>query len=807
MIKNYFKTAWRNLMKYKLYSFLNIAGLTVGILCSCLIFLYVRDEMSYDNYSPLGDRTYRINFFAKLGDQNATTALTPALAGPVFKTEMPQIEEICRLKQHAGAIVKYENNSYNESNVLFADSSLFRVFNFPLLEGSAATALTEPNAVIMSATMAKKYFGNSDAIGRSIKLDNGKLYKVTAVMKDIPANTHFKCDMFLSMASLEDSRQENWGNTSYITYLVLKPGTNIDQFSRTMTQSFIKHFSHVLQQYLNTTWEDFTKAGNYARLELIPLLKIHLYSQLQDELDVNSDIKYVYIFSIVGILILALACINFINLTTARASKRGKEVGIRKVAGATRSGLAKQFLGECFFISTQSWILALALARVLLPLFNQLSGKQFSASDIFSWQFLPVSFLITVVTGFLAGLYPALFLSSFTPVKVLKGAKETSHSKSLLRNGLVVFQFFITTVLLVSAFVVYQQLEYIRNKNLGFNKEQVLVINNGYLLGDKVQAFKQKLLQLPSVSNVSVSNYLAVSKDGDHFSVIKGKNPSTENTVLVDNIWADADFVQTMGITVVQGRDVSKTNVSDSNAVLINEEFAKTFGYPSKPVVGQEIGLPQDEGKLQMYSIVGVMKNFNYGSLHSKIGPMVLFPNGYPSYINVRCKTTQIASLISSLQTAWKEMASGQPFSFNFLDEVFTQLYEKENRIGTITSVFTFVAISIACLGLLGLVTFMAEQRSKEIGIRKVLGAGTFTITKLMAKDFIRLVLVSVVIAFPVAWYGMSKWLNDFAYRIDMHWWMFAIIALAALVIALLTVSFQAIKAAIANPVKSLRTE
>ncbi len=807
MIKNYFKTAWRNLMKYKLYSFLNIAGLTVGILCSCLIFLYVTDELSYDNYNPLAERTYRINFFGKFGERAVSSAQSPAPAGPLFKREMPQVEEMCRLLPNGRSIVKYENTSFNESNVLFADSSLFRVFNFPLLQGNAATALTEPNTAVMSVTMAKKYFGISDAIGRTIKLDNDKLYKITAVMKDIPANTHFKCDMFLSMASVEDSRADNWGSTNYATYLVLKEGTNTEQFSKTMTQSFIKHFSAVLKQYLNTTWEEFTKSGNYARLELFPLQKIHLYSQLEDELDVNGDIKYVYIFSIVGILILALACINFINLTTARASKRAKEVGIRKVAGATRSGLARQFLGECFFISIQSWILALTLAWLLLPFFNQLAGKQFSAGNIFSWQFLPASFLITVVTGLLAGLYPALFLSSFTPVKVLKGAKEISQSKSLLRNGLVVFQFFITTVLLVSAFVVYKQLEYIRNKNLGFDKEQVLVVNDGYLLGNNVQAFKQRLLQLPSVSNVSVTNILAVSKDANNTSIIKGRNPSTENTVLVNNMWVDADFVKTMGIQIVQGRDVSKINVSDSTAVLINEELAKSFGYPSKPVIGQEIGLPQDEGKLSMYNIVGVMKDYNYGSLHSKIGPLVLFPNGSANFINVKCKTTQITSLISLLETAWKEMAPGQPFSYNFLDEKFAQIYETENRIGKITGVFTVIAIIIACMGLLGLVTFMAEQRRKEIGIRKVLGAGTFTITSLMAKDFIKLVLVSVVFAFPVAWYGMSKWLNDFAYRIEMQWWMFALIALAALVIALLTVSFQAIKAAVANPVKSLRTE
>ncbi|MEP6845886.1 MAG: ABC transporter permease, partial [Panacibacter sp.] len=540
MFKNYFKTAWRNLMKYKLYSFLNIAGLTVGILCSCLIFLYVTDELSYDNYSPLAERTYRINFFGKLGERDVNSAQTQAPAGPLFKTEMPQVEEMCRLRPNGRSIVKYENNSYNESNVLFADSSLFRVFNFPLLQGNAGNALTEPNTAVMSATMSKKYFGNSDAIGRTIKLDNDKLYKITAVMNDIPANTHFKCEIFLSMSSLEDSREDNWGSTNFATYLVLKPGANIDQLSKTMTQSFIKHFGAILKQYLNTNWEEFTKNGNYAKLELFPLQKIHLYSQVEDELDVNGDIKYVYIFSIVGILILTLACINFINLTTARASKRGKEVGIRKVAGATRSGLAKQFLGECFFISILSWILALALAWLLIPVFNQLSGKQFSSGDIFSVQFLPVSFLITVLTGLLAGLYPALFLSSFTPVKVLKGAKETSHSKSLLRNSLVIFQFFITTVLLVSAFVVYQQLQYIRNKNLGFNKEQVLVINDAYLLNNNVQAFKQRLLQSPAVSDVSVTNSLAVSKDNNSTSIIKGRNPSTENTVLINNIWTDA---------------------------------------------------------------------------------------------------------------------------------------------------------------------------------------------------------------------------------------------------------------------------
>jgi putative ABC transport system permease protein len=807
MIKNYLTIAWRNLMKYKLYSFLNIAGLTVGITSFCLIFLFVKDELSYDNYHTKADQTYRINFYGKLGEQTAHTAQTPAPAGPLFKEVLPDIETMCRITSNGRSIVQYENNSFNESHVLFADSTLFEVFNFKLLQGNPFNALKAPGAAIVSATTAKKYFGNSDPMGRTIKLDNDKLYSVTGVMADIPSNTHFKADIFLSMASFEDSRIDNWGSTNYQTYLVLKRGADPKKLSATVTDLFIKNFSFVLKQYLNTTWEGFTKNGNYARLELFPMRDIHLYSNLEDELDVNGNIRYVYIFSIVGLLILALACINFINLTTARSVVRMKEVGVRKTVGAFRSSLAFQFLGESLFLAITAWLFALVIIWLLLPLFDQLAGKQFDTADIFSFRFLLPSLVVASFTGLTAGLYPALFISGFKAISILKGAKISGHSKSYLRSGLVIFQFFITTLLLVSALIIYLQLRFIRNKNLGFNKEQVLTINDGYLLQNNLSAFREKIIQFPAVKSVSVTNRLPVSKDRNNTSIIKGRVASNENTILVNNFWVDQDYVKTFGISIVEGRDLSREITTDSSAVLVNEVLAKEFGYPNKPVAGQELGLPADSGKINPYHIVGVMKDFHFTSLRDKIGPLVIFPNGYANYISIRFDVKDVSSLIQQIGSVWKTMAPGQPFSYNFLNEKFAQIYETETRVGTVINVFTIIAVIIACLGLLGLVIFMAQQRRKEIGIRKVLGAGVFTITSLLAKDFMLLVIIAIALAFPLAYFLMQSWLNDFAYRVDIRWWMFAIVGLAALFVALLTVIFQAIKAALANPVKSLRTE
>ncbi|MEP7268742.1 MAG: ABC transporter permease [Saprospiraceae bacterium] len=805
MFQNYLKIAWRILMKSKMYSLLNISGLALGVLCASYIYLYVGNELSYDRFHPLADNIYRVNFSGQLGDQIVNTAQTPSLAGPTFKEQIPGVKNMCRIKPNGSMVIKLDHVSFTETKVYFADSTLFDLFNFPILQGDPMTALKETNTAVITASLAKKYFGQSNPMGQSLIIDNDDLYKITAVIQDLPLNSHIEADMFLSMTSYSDSRVENWGNTNYNTYLLLENGANISHIAESISSIFYKKFAVELRKYLNVDIEEFKKTGNFFYLSLMPISKIHLYSDLEGELGVNGKSTYVYLFSIIGLLILALAIINFINLTTALASKRAKEVGIRKVTGAVKSGLTGQFLGESIFISFLAWVIAIVGSASTLSLFNDLSGKQFGISDLMSVRFIFSSLFIALLSGLLAGIYPALFLASYTPIKVLKGISIASGNKSIFRNGLVVFQFFITTVLLVCSVVVFNQLKYMRDRNMGFDKEQIMTVKNAYLLGQSAKTFKEKLLQQSFVKSVSITNSLTVTNDPNTSSIVKGRIASNENAILAANIFVDEDYVKTMGMKIAQGRDFSSLITGDSTSVLINEELAKSFGYPDHYSEGQELSRMGDQ--LITYRIIGIIKNFNFGNLRERIRPMVIYPSPYTAYVNIRFDGKDAATLIKNVEATWKSIAADQPFSYTFLDQSFNNLFEADQRLGRIISVFTFISIIIACLGLLGLVTYMAEQRIKEIGVRKVLGAGAFSIVVLLSKDFIRLVMLSFLFAIPVAWYSMNKWLQNFAYRMDLKWWMFAIVVLGALAITFISVSYQAIKAAFANPIKSLRTE
>lgn len=808
MLTSYFKLAWRNLRKNSVYSLINISGLTVGMLCFLFIFLYVKDELSYDDYRAGANTVYRLNFYGKLGDQSANSASSPGPAGPAFKEAFPEISDMCRLRQKGSFVVRYNDRSFSEEHVIFSDSTLFNLFPFRLLEGDPASALREPNSAVITESMAKKYFGDVEsAVGKALTFDNERLYKVTGVMEEVPKNTHFYFNCFLSMSSLGESREEEWGSTNFHTYFALRPGTDPGVLSRKASDLFVQHFTPVLKQFLNISWEEFTRAGNYARVEFFPVRKIHLYSDLHDELAANGDIRYVYILSIVGLLILALACINFMNLATARSAVRAKEVGVRKAVGAARGDLTRQFLSESVLMSLIAWMLSIAGLLVLLPFFCDLAGKKIAATALSGPGFLLPSLALAVVVGLAAGTYPAFILSAFKPVKVLKGALSGLAPKSNLRSGLVVFQFFTTTVLLISALVVYRQLEFIRHKKLGFNKEQVLVLNDAYLLGNKLTAFKERMLQNPAIRYASASSFLPVTFDRNTTSIIKGKNPTPENTLLVNNWWADQDYLKTMGFELVEGRDFSTDLRSDSTAVVVNEVLAKSFGYPQQPVVGQEIGLPREEGNIEMHQIVGVVRNFHFASLRQNIEPLAIFVGGAPELISFRLQTADIKPVIRDLQSVWNEMAPGQPFEYTFLDQRFDRMYEAETRTGKIAGTFAFLAVFIACIGLFGLATFTTQQRTKEIGVRKVLGASVAGLTGMLARDFLKLVILAIAIAVPLAYYFMQKWLADFAYRIDLQWWMFGAAGMSAVAVAFLTVSFQSIKAALANPVKSLRNE
>ena len=806
MLRNHLTIAWRNLTKYKFYSFINIAGLAFGLAAFLFILLYVKDELSYDDQHPFADRTYRVDGDGRLGDQVISTAQGGAPVGPTMKADFPEVETFCRFRHRGSYLVKYDNRHYKEENVVFTDSTVFQVFAIKMVQGDPLQALTQPNSLVLSEEMAEKYFGIADPMGKSLTLDNDKEYKVTGVIEKMPTNMHFNSEFLLSMSTLEDSRENQWGNMNYNTYVVLQKGLDMEAFEAKMNQHLIyKYFAPEVEKYIGMAWSEFLEGGNAFDYSLFPLKDIHLTSDKEDELAANSDIKYVWIFSIIGLFILLIACINFMNLSTARSAIRAKEIGVRKVIGALRKDLVGQFLGESMMVSVLALLLAWIAVYAALPYFNELSGKTFILDQIATPGFALISFALAAITGLLAGSYPAIFLSRFQPVKVLKGVFKLDSSKPHFRNGLVVFQFLITVFLICGTIVVYQQMDYIQDKKLGFERDHLIMVNDAYALGEKTEAFKEKMLTFPEVEHATVSGFLPVPSYRNNSSYFKGRKAEMGNAILINNWRVDYDYVKTMGMEILNGRDFSKEMPTDSLGVIVNERLASY--YEGDPI-GQEISNfegPNEE--LVTFKIIGVVKDFNFESLRQNIEPVGLFLGRSRGYVTMRTHTSDIPAFINSLQSTWNDMAPGQPFSYTFMDESFDRMYRAEQRIGSIIGTFAFLAILIACIGLVGLSTFIAQQRTKEIGVRKVLGASTSGLVGLLSKDFLKLVVVALVIAVPLSWWAMNTWLQGFAYRIEMGWGIFALAGIIALAIAFLTVSVQSVRAALANPVSSLRSE
>lgn len=805
MWKNHLKIAWRNLKKSKLYTAINIFGLSSGLIAFLFILLYVQDELSYDSYNAFSDRLYRVDFQGRLGEQEINSAQNAAPLGPALKEIYPEVEGFMRFRSHGSFLVKYQNRNHKEDRISFVDSTFFTLFNIPLLKGQPTEALKAPYSVVLTQAMAQKYFGIEDPIGKQLILDNGDAFEVTGVMEEIPHNTHFQYDFLLSMSTSEESRNQQWGSFNFNVYVLLQKGADRTAFQDKIQDVLIDNFGKEVEQYVGLSWEEFIAAGNQGQYSLTAVEEIHLHSNLEGEMGPNGNIAYVWIFSIIGLFILFIACINFMNLSTASASTRAKEVGVRKVVGAARGSLIQQFLSESLLISVLSGALAMVGIWFLLPYFNELAGKDLPGLIIQNSGFIVLAAFISVGVGILAGSYPAFFLSAYQPIKVLKGQVERGQSKSWLRSGLIVFQFLITTTLIIGALVVYRQLEFVQNKQLGFDKDQVLIVNDAYALGDNIGAFKERLVQNPAVEHVSVTGYLPVPSYRNSTSFFKGNSPVPENAILMNNWYIDQEYIPTFEMEMVEGRAFSTAFPSDSSAVIINEKAAE-FWQGEDPV-GKQVSQYDNQDRLVTHTIVGVIKNFHYESLRSRIQPLALFLGESRGAVSMRLQTDDMAGFISFLEKGWNELAPGQPFAYDFLDESFDQMYRAEQRVGRIISTFTILAIFIACIGLFGLATFAAKQRTKEIGIRKVLGASLSGLVGLLAKDFLGLVVISLVAAIPIAWYGMNKWLQNFAYSTSLDWWIFAVAGLSAIAIAFMTVSFQSLRAALANPVKSLRSE
>ena len=813
MIKNYLKIALRNLWKNKGFSAINIFGLAVGLASCLLITLYVTDELSYDRYNKKADRIYRINSDLRFGGADLHMTETSDMMGELLKKDYPQVEEYTRIYNNEGdKLIKKGDEFIDEPRIAYVDSTFFDVFTLPAIEGNPNKALFEPNTVVLTETAARKYFNDVHAMGKILEIKNDATtipFKVTAIIKDVPKESHFNFEVFLSMKNAN----YQWGQLTshnFHTYLLLKPGTDYKAFEKHFDQYIDKYVLPYAQQFIKiNNMAEFKKAGNKLDYSLMPLTDIHLKSDFNFEITPSGNIQYVYIFSVVALFILILACINFMNLSTARSAKRAKEVGIRKVLGTERKTLITQFLTESTITAFIALGIALLMAYLVLPFFNDIAAKSLSITNLFNKQVISFLLLLPFIVGLLAGSYPALFLSKFKPIIVLKSNLNTGFKKSSLRNVLVVFQFAISIMIIIGTIIVYSQLHYIQTKQLGFNKNQVLIINGTNALGKNAQAFKNDVLAMEAVSSGTLSAYLPVTNSSrSDNSYSKEAVMNTQSGIDMQTWIVDYDYIKTMGMEIVKGRNFSKDYGSDSSAILITETTARMLGFddPVGKTIYSPTGIP-GAGALVPVQIIGVVKDFNFESLRHKLGPLCMQLGNSNGLASFKVSTTNTKNLIAQIEKKWKQLAPGMPFSYRFMSDSFNEMYHSEQRVGNLAVVFAILAILIACLGLFGQVTYMAEQRHKEIGVRKVLGASVSNVVLLLSKDFLLLVTIAAVLAFPVAWWGMHKWLMDFEYRIHINVWIFVIAGMAALLIALLTVSYQAIKAALANPVKSLRTE
>ncbi len=813
MLKNYFTIAFRQLKKQKMYSVIKIGGFALSIAACLLIALYIRDELSYDSFYANTSRIYRIIEEFNDNGKIVGDADLPEPAARALKADYPEVELSGRLMPHEVFYGAGNNeirrtdkteDSY-ETKFSYADPSMLDILEIPMMYGDKKTALAEPNTMVISKKVADKFFPNENPVGKTMILndDKNKIYRIDGVMQDFPKNSHIQYDYFLTLTghSFFNGEQNYWGANNYFTYVRLKPGANAELFRSKLNRILEKYYMTAAKQSGDKGWMESIKK---AKIVAQPIADIHLRSyNISDGLG-KSDIRFVWLFGAIACFILIIACINFINLSTAKSANRAKEVGLRKVVGSYRINLIKQFLTESLLFSFTSFALAIIIASLSLPLFNTLAGKSLIIPWD-TWWLLPSMILAAAFIGVIAGAYPAFYLSVFKPINVLKGQLSRGSKNSVLRNSLVVFQFVTSIILIIGTIVIYKQTHFILNRDSGFDKDQVMLIQGANTLDNKtaMPSFKNELLNLSNVESVAVSDYLPVSgtkRDGNTFYKEGRKNLDAG---VSGQIWiCDCDYIKTLGIKLKEGRFFSRDMASDSAATIINTSMKEKLGL--KNCLGQII--TDDSG--DHLRIIGVVDDFNFETLRHTVSPLIFtLGNNYSSIVAVKINPENVQSTIASVTAVWKKFAPAQPIRYTFLDEDFRNMYADVQRMGNLFTSFAVLAIIIACLGLFALSAFMAEQRNKEIGIRKVLGATTTSIITMLSKDFVRLVLIAFVISAPVAWWAMNKWLEGFAYRIHIKWWVFVVAGFTALLIALITVSFQSIKAAIANPVKSLRTE
>tara|TARA_R110001606_G_scaffold51628_2_gene128345 strand:- start:1049 stop:3391 length:2343 start_codon:yes stop_codon:yes gene_type:complete len=775
-----------------------------------IISLYIYDELSYDKMFADADRIHRIDADIKFGGAEIKAAESaPPMAG-ALKRDYSQVESTVRFRTLGSMYVKKVGGetSSKENKVTYADSTFFEFFGIDLLVGNSKTALTGTNSLVLTKTAAEKYFGSTDVLGQDLLLNNSDTYTVTGVIEDMPKNSYFnEYSIFLAMAGNVASREELWGSNNYFTFIKLIPEARVEDFQAPLQGMLERYMLPWAQKYFpGMTAESFAASGNYIRYHTMALTDIHLHSDRNSEMNATSSIQNIYILSFIGLFLIILASVNFMNLSTAHSLKRAKEVGVRKTLGSNKLNLIFQFLTESGLIAFISLIAALLITMITLPFFNGFTGKVITIpfTQPLFWLILLAA---TIVLGLFSGCYPAFFMSRFTPVKTLKGGASESVGNGRVRNALVIFQFSISVFLIVSTLVVFQQLNYIQSKDLGFTKDQVLLINEISPLGSKANAFKEEILKMGNVENVTLSDFYPTPSWRSDSSFFQEGASSQESAIQMQTWGVDTDYLKTLQMNIVAGRDFNKQYATDSTAVIINEATLPILNVTAEEALGMRISEEIELENPTYYTVIGVVKDFHFKSLRENIGALGLHVNKTAENMAVRLSGGDYSNSITEIENKWNEMAPGQPFDYQFMDEAFNTTYEAELKLSQIFFIFTILSIFIACLGLFGLAAFNAEKRTKEIGVRKVLGATVSQISYRLTVDFLKLVGIAILVSLPLGWFAMNKWLEDFSYRIDMGVGVFVLAAVLSIVVAIVTVSYQSIKAAIVNPVKSLRSE
>lgn len=803
MLNNYVTIALRNLRRKRVFSLINILGLSIGLAACLLIAAYVRDETHYDRYAIRAKDIYRVDL-TLTGNTTSHYPMVDNAVGPGMAANYPEIETYTRMGRLGDLFVRAGDRQFKEQQLAFAAPNFFEIFTLPFLEGDAHTALMAPACLVVTRAFATKYFGSAPALGKTLQFGPFGACKITGVIAGIPDESHFHFDAFLSEPTFPINHP-TWTNLGFYTYLLLRPGADPKKLQARFPDLVAKYCVPEIAHDMGVPLAAAQKAVNTFIFSLMPLTDIHLHSDTKYELEAGGSSLYVLIFGALAVFILLLACANFTNLSTASAAGRGREVGIRKVMGSLKIQLVAQFLVESILLTAFAMLLAILLVRLLLPYFNQVSGKHILFSSFLDYPALIASLALTVVVGAAAGMYPAFVLSSFNAIQALRsGATLKGGRRSLLRSSLVVFQFVVSIALIVATLVVYRQLHYMQDRRLGYDKDQVLYIQDADLLGNNLEAYVQQLLQDRRVADASPTWGVPASGNMDGTEIYPKKDGPDNGHEIHTNIYhVDYDFVPTLGLQIIRGRNFSRDFPTDSSGVLINETEASDLGWGHTDPLGKTI---VRSGR-QEYKVIGVVRDFHYLSVKQKIAPLMIMLGNNFTGVLVKVRTADMRGFLADARQHWTAFSPAGPFSYYFLDDRYAAMYASEERTGRLFTAFTIIAILIAGLGLFGLAAYMVEQRTREIGIRKVLGASVTSVLVLVSKEFLLLVGVAFLVAVPLAWWAMNEWLREFAYRTPVSWWLFPLAGVAALLIALLTIGFQTTRAAIANPVDSLRTE